>query len=87
MRVFDPDGFTLLLFESPTERFVRIFAAWRDHDRWRLISGATDTSKLRLENGKYLWEQISGNCYLFDGEEGGCYFASPVDPFWGRFCT
>lgn len=74
-----PEGWTILRFDLDGDIFYKIFACWRDSDRWRLSSGGKLDSLLKDANA-YTWTQDSGSVYILhaDRENGYTYYQSAV---------
>lgn len=71
-QIYKPDGWVILKITAPDSAFYKVFASWRENDRWRLSSGSNGLPVIS-ECGKYwMWPQASGSCYhLLLGEENG----------------
>lgn len=71
-----PEGWVILQYQLPDEDEIiyKIFASWREEDRWRLSSACVP--KDLTDDGDYWrWVQESGSVYyLPKDEEGGSTF-------------
>ncbi|ABO92310.1 hypothetical protein KAM338_28970 [Aeromonas caviae] len=79
-----PEGWVVLRI-PPDEKEERvgvfkIFASWRQDDRWRLSSGTGTLSTIARQGDFLVWKQSSGNDYWlpFDGENGMTFYTCGV---------
>ena len=69
---YNPQGWTIIKLYENEKAFYKIFATWRDDDRWRLSSGAKDLSLLSQEGDVLVWPQASGSTYYLPIEGENC---------------
>ncbi|WP_026970853.1 hypothetical protein [Aliagarivorans marinus] len=77
IKTHSPEGWTVLRFEAPEDRpFYKVFATWRENDRWKVSSGAFDASEAFLDGEYIIWPQASGSTYRLhlDGESGYTFY-------------
>lgn len=76
IKIHAPEGWVVLRFEAPEDRpFYKVFATWRENDRWKVSSGAFDASEVTVDGEHVIWPQASGSTYKLPlGEENGYTF-------------
>ncbi|MBU2969218.1 hypothetical protein KO527_07660 [Pseudoalteromonas sp. C2R02] len=74
---YTPQGWIILKFTTESDYYFKVFASWREDDRWRLSSGAKNPPELSGCGKYWVWPQESGSCYHLPVHgEGGCSFYS-----------